>query len=75
MTKKILIEAVLVGIGLVIVGMLMHLGVKAFMKHDMNNNVVLAVHFFVAGALFHLLAEYNDINKWYCKHGLACSSK
>ena len=34
------------------------------MKHDMNNNVVLAVHFFVAGVVVHLLTGYsfNSIN-------------
>ncbi len=74
MTKKILSEAFMVGIGLLIVGMVMHLAVNKFMPHDMNNNGVLALHFFVAGALFHLIAEYGNLNKWYCKNGLACIS-
>ena len=43
------------------------------MKHDMNDNIVLASHFFIAGVVVHLLCEYFGINKWYCKNGLACS--
>lgn len=72
MTKKILIEALVVGVALVVVGMLMHLIASKFMKHDMNDNVVLAGHFFAAGVIVHLLCEYSGINKWYCKHGVAC---
>jgi len=74
MTKNILTEAVIIGVALVVVGMLLHLGASKFMKHDMNNNVVLATHFFVAGVAVHLLSEYSGINKWYCKNGIACSS-
>lgn len=59
MTKNILIEAIVYGVALVVVGMLLHLGASKFMKHDMNNNVVLAVHFFVAGVVVHLLAGYS----------------
>ncbi len=74
MAKNILLEALIVGIGLVVVGMLMHLVASKFMKHDMNDNVVLASHFFIAGVVVHLLCEYFGINKWYCKNGVACSS-
>lgn len=74
MIQKILTEAVVVGVALVVVGMLIHLVVNKFMKHDMNNNVVLATHFFIAGIVVHLLAEYSGMNKWYCKNGSACSS-
>ena len=74
MIQKILTEAVVVSIALVVVGMLIHLFVNKFMKHDMNNNVVLGTHFFIAGFVVHLLAEYSGMNKWYCKNGSACSS-
>lgn len=74
MTGKILKEALVVGVGLVIVGMVLHLLASYFMKHDMNNNMVLAVHFFVAGFVLHLLCEYFGINRWYCKNGIACRS-
>jgi hypothetical protein len=73
MIIKILLET-LVGLGLVVIGMLMHLIANKFMKHDMNNNIVLASHFFIAGVLVYLLCEYSGINKWYCKNGLACTT-
>jgi hypothetical protein len=74
MAQKILLEALHVGIGLVVIGMLMHLVASKFKKHDMNDNIVLALYLFIAGAVFHLLYEYFGINKWYCKNGVACSS-
>ncbi len=30
----------------------------------MNDNFVLAVHFFIAGVALHLIAEYAGLNKW-----------
>jgi NhaP-type Na+/H+ or K+/H+ antiporter len=74
MTGKILKEALVVGVGLVIVGMVLHLLAKYIMKHDMNDNMVLAVHFFIAGFVLHLLCEYFGVNKWYCVNGNACST-
>lgn len=74
MAKHILLEALIVGVGLVVVGMLMHVIASKYMKHDMNNNYVLASHFFIAGIIVHLLCEYSGINKWYCKNGIACST-
>jgi hypothetical protein len=61
MTKKILTDAFVSGIVLVVVGMLMHLVASKFMKHDMNNNVVLATHFFLIGVVVRLLSEYSGI--------------
>lgn len=75
MTKNILTEAVIVGVSLVIVGMVLHLIASKMKHHDMNNNVTLALHFFVAGFCVHLLAEYTGVNRWYCAHGNACLKK
>jgi len=74
MTGKILKEALVVGVGLTIVGMILHLLTKYVMKHDMNDNYILAIHFFIAGFIVHLLCEYSGVNKWYCSNGNACSS-
>jgi hypothetical protein len=74
MTGKILKEALIVGVVLTVVGMVLHLLTKYVMVHDMNDNKILALHFFVAGVVVHLLCEYTGINKWYCSNGVACSS-
>lgn len=73
MTGKILKEALMVGVVLTVVGMLLHLLTKYVKHHDMNDNTVLAVHFFVAGFVVHLLCEYLGVNKWYCDNGVACN--
>jgi hypothetical protein len=70
---NVLLEALVVGVVLVVLGMILHLISMKFMKHDMNDNLTLAVHFFVIGFIFHLLCEVTNVNKWYCKHGQACS--
>ena len=74
MTGKILKEALIVGVLLTVVGMVLHLLTKYVMVHDMNDNKILALHFFAAGVVVHLLCEYTGINKWYCTNGVACSS-
>ena len=69
---EVLFEALIVGIALTIVGMVLHKGTAHFYKHDMNDSNILAIHFFIAGALIHLLCEYSGVNKWYCSNGFAC---
>jgi hypothetical protein len=75
MTRKILTEALVVGIALVVIGMVLHLVASKIKHHNMNDNFVLAVHFFIAGFALHLIAEYAGWNKWYCSHGAACLAK
>ncbi len=66
------IEALIVGILVVIIGLLIHLSANYFMKHDLNNLVVYSAHLFVIGVAVHLFCEFTNINKYYCKHGDAC---
>jgi len=65
-------EGLIVGVAIVVVGMILHLIASKFKPHDMNDHVTLAIHFFIAGFLVHILAEYMGVNKWYCANGHAC---
>jgi len=56
---KILSEAVVVGIILLVVGRII-MGPVDFLK------------LFVTGFAVHFLCEVSGINKWYCKNGAAC---
>lgn len=76
---NLLIEAIAVGIILVIVSSLVGIVVGKFMSvelHEMckkwNKNHIMEITLFISGVLVHLLCEYLGINKWYCKNGVAC---
>lgn len=55
---RILLEALIVGIGLII----MYNPLK-YMLNDINHNIIL----FISGALFHIICEYTGVNIWYVK--------
>jgi len=60
--KNVLIEALVVGIIFLVLGIL-----TKKMKFDENQT------FFIAGFMGHLLCEITGINRWYCKNGNACA--
>ena len=67
-SQKLIIEAVAVGIGLVVLWYLFNIINKKFTNKD---NIMITL--FIVGALFHLIAEFSGVNKWYCRNGNACS--
>jgi len=76
---NLLIEAIAVGIILVIVASLVGIVVGKFMSVKLdemckkwNKNHIMEITLFISGVLVHLLCEYLGINKWYCKNGVAC---
>ena len=73
MNSGVLIEAVIVGILVILIGTILHiLSMKLYGKHDLNNMAIYAVHLFVVGIVTHLICEVTGMNKWYCKNGTAC---
>jgi hypothetical protein len=60
MYTKVLIEAIFVGILLVVVGMF-----------TLKTKKI--VPLFLTGALVHIICEIVGLNKWYCKNGSACT--
>ena len=69
LTQKLIIEAVAVGFGLVVLWYLL-----TQLSEKVSNKKNIVVSLFIAGALFHLIAEFLGLNKWYCKNGNACSA-
>ena len=74
--KTLLIEAVAVGILVVIIGTVV---TKVFFNNgsskDWNKNHVMEISLFFTGFIIHILCEVIGINKWYCKNGNACNKR
>lgn len=75
---KLLVEAVVVGIMVVIVGSVVGYLVGKVNSVDLpklckkwNKNHVMEISLFFTGALTHLLCEFSGVNKWYTKNGYA----
>lgn len=75
---KLLIEAVVVGIMVVVVGSAVGFVVGTFNSVDLpkvckkwNKNHVMEISLFFTGFVLHLLCEVTGINKWYIKNGYA----
>jgi hypothetical protein len=76
MYSKLLIEALVVGIVVSVLGVaLHHLMVKVIGNHDINNMTVYVGHLFAVGVLTHVLCEVIGVNRWYCSNGNACLNK
>ena len=78
----VLIEAVVVGIVVVIMGTIVSYLLGNFFKVDLppvcddwNKNYVMEISLFLTGVVSHLFFEFLGINKWYCKKGFACLKK
>jgi len=76
---NLLIEALYVGILVVIIGNLVGVLVSYFIGIDLpkvckdwNKYYTMEISLFLTGVLLHLLCEYLGINKWYCNNGVAC---
>jgi len=66
MSMELLIEALVVGIVMVVVGAM----VKKFNFQWKSYDVEITL--FLTGVFAHLLFEFTGFNKWYCTNGFAC---
>ena len=75
--KRLLIEAIAVGILLIPLGYLVLYGSVELSKryktvNNMDKNINMSFGFFILGILTHIFCDLTGINKWYCKKGMAC---
>ncbi len=69
MTQRLLIEAVLVGVLVVFLG----LAIMSFVKtQTWAKDYPFEITLFLTGILTHLVCEFTGVNKWYCTNGNAC---
>ena len=76
--KTLLIEAGVVGLATIVVGVVVALSLKNLFKLNMpishkninKNNMVMLL--FITGFLIHIICEFSGLNKWYCSNGHAC---
>ena len=71
--KTLFIEAVAVGILVVIIGTIV---TKVLFGNgsskDWNKHHTMEIALFLTGVFTHFFCEFTGINQWYCKNGNAC---
>ena len=66
---KLLIEAISVGVIVVIIGMIIN---SCMEKVEIERTRKQVLGLFISGVVTHIICEYVGLNKWYCKNGNAC---
>ena len=81
MCKQLIIEAVIVGLATILVGVCVQellkktsLKVKCETPCDWNKNYIREIGLFITGFMLHILFEIMGANNWYVKHGSAALS-
>ena len=76
----IIIEALVVGIIVVVVGSIVGYSLSLLTKSDLpelcrnwNKFYIMEISLFLTGFITHILCEVTKLNQWYCKNGVACS--
>ena len=78
--SQLLLEAVFVGVFLVVLGYIIGLFTRPFLIvpqppqcNHWNDKYIMEINLFLVGFVAHLLFELGGLNHWYCKNGYACS--
>ena len=67
MRNTLLIEAIVIGIITVILGIVVAKIMEKTMKFEKNSLLPMYIGTFVVGASLHLIFEFSGINSWWCK--------
>jgi hypothetical protein len=81
MCKQLIIEATIVGLSTILVGVCVQellkkttLKVQCETPCDWNKNYIKEISLFITGFMLHVLFEIMGANSWYVKHGSAALS-
>jgi len=75
MAYSLLVEASIVGIATIVVGIIIYfLGTVLFPTANLNSIYAHIIMFFILGFSIHIIAEFTKVNGWYCDNGYACRS-
>lgn len=75
MAYSLLVEASIVGIATIIVGIIIYfLATVLFPTINLNSIYAHIVMFFILGFSIHIIGEFTKVNDWYCDNGYACRS-
>jgi len=74
---KFFIEALIVGVSSLVMGLLLHLSLGHHAQHanspTMKKEMIqLSIILFLTGVFLHVFYEVTKMNGWYCKNGNAC---
>ena len=74
---KYLVEAIVVGIACVVIGMIVLQSIFKIRETNVSNEVLIlfSITLFITGFLGHVISEKTGVNKWYCENGNACVEK
>lgn len=76
--SKILLEAIISGIAVLVIGLLVNWLSRSWRKDQILpvgpefRMGHLGVNLFITGVVVYLIAEFSGANRWYCKNGNAC---
>jgi hypothetical protein len=79
--QKILIEAFIVGICILLIGYIVNYSLSFYFEsenkiafNNWNKNYNFEIILFLTGFLGHIMFELTNINKYYCVNGNACKN-
>jgi len=72
--KDIIVEASVVGIGLIVIGTIVSYLIAKFNNRNTKflKNPGMFVALFLTGFVLHILCDITGVNKWYCKNCTGC---
>jgi hypothetical protein len=69
---QLLNEILVVGFLTAIIGMIVSYLMMGQRSKDFKHWDQVGLSYFITGMLIHIMCEFTNINKWYCKNGNAC---